>query len=300
MAWEGRAPGRVKMGGRLADQLQGLLMEHHADLPPEALGILEEEQGNLSLFLAYVVLHRRRLPHALLFKLADMLIPPHVSAEHTELLKAAASTHADARLPSPRHLRTFLFSLGSADPPSGSIPPSSSEAIPSTAPPSFSHPRHRGRKWSRRADEKYRIGLIRAVARELHAQGLADDYFYFPPSPTGQAGPGSDGIGRGRGGEVGGGRVGGSSSGAQAALRNSIRLHRVPRPQRGFTVAIWLWLEGGREGGGVEGGNGEFTLFRFLSHHQSKRDTSVEASLMSWGEESWQLVYRYGGRSGGK
>jgi len=48
--------------------------------------------------------------------------------------------------------------------------------------------------------------------------------------------------------------------------------------------------EGGRREGGKEGGG--FTLFRFQSHHYSKKDTSVEATLESWGEDSWQLVYR--------
>jgi len=127
----------------------------------------------------------------------------------------------------------------------------------------------------------------------MESWGLADDYFHFPSSSS------SFSYSSSTGGESCNNC---SGSAAITATRNSIRLNYVPRPQRGFTVAVWFRFDDaevreGKGGGGkgIHEGGGQkkgFSLFRFQSHHHSKKDTSVEAVLESWGEDSWQLVYR--------
>lgn len=287
-----------KMGGRLSDRLQGLLLEYHATLPTDAMdALLDDDQDqassggggeDLSIFLCHLVLHRRRLPSALLLRLSELLVPPYVSSEHATLLQAMAGTHPDARLSSPRHLRTLLLTLGTHAP-HPPLPSSMHHHLLASVPPPppTSPTKSNTSSSSTSTHARHRAALTRAITREMDTWGLADDYFHFPssssPSSSSTGGPASSSSS--------------STASASAATRNSIRLNYVPRPQRGFTVAVWFSFdaeerggEGERREGGKEGGG--FTLFRFQSHHHSKKDTSVEATLESWGEDSWQLVYR--------
>ncbi|GAB5037522.1 Hypothetical protein NocV09_08400150 [Nannochloropsis oceanica] len=287
------------MGGRLSDRLQGLLLDYHATLPADAMdALLDDDQDqasrgeDLSIFLCHLILHRHRLPSRLLSSMSELLVPPHVSSDHAALLQAAARTHPDARISSPRHLRTLLLTLG-AHGPHPPLPSSMHYHLLARPPPPPKSPTKSGTDTRASNDVRHRAALTRAITREMESWGLADDYFHFPSSSS------SSSYSSSTGGESCNNC---SGSAAIAATRNSIRLNYVPRPQRGFTVAVWFRFDDAEEregkGGGGKGiheGGGQkkgFSLFRFQSHHHSKKDTSVEAVLESWGEDSWQLVYR--------
>jgi hypothetical protein len=143
---------------------------------------------------------------------------------------------SDDRLPSPAHLRTLLLTLGGKRPYDGGSGSNSGTS------------------------SSHRVALANAILEELRAWGQvcvssenchlhkytssqlsppfsntpkkrkADTYLELASSPIPTA--------RQQQSPAGGG-----------GLRSALRLSYVPRPQRGFTLAMWFFLEEVRDGG---------------------------------------------------